>query len=471
MIIIILILALILRLINLNQSFWLDEIAQVLESSRSFWQQWDLPIDFHPPLYHYLVYFWLRIGKEEWWLRTTSVFAGMFSVYFTYLFSKKLLDKKIGLFTALFLATSPFHVYYSQELRPYALSCLLAIISFYLFIDTMYEKKKFSFPFVLVNILGLYTLYFFPFVLISQFLFLLFLKREKLAFWAKHTIFSFLAFLPWLPFFINQLKEGSNWARASSVWPKMVSVSLVKSLPLIFIKFLLGRITFDNTVLYLALTIILFLVFLLCLYKAWKKARRSFISLTLLILPILVFSMLIQVFLPIIDPKRLLLLLPIFYCLIVLGIFSFSPKIQKILITIFFIVNAYGLYQQNTNPRFQREAWRQAVSFIEQKTDTKALIFFKTPSARAAWQWYQKKGLETEVFPYDKIFDTGYEKNLDKILAEKQKIFVFQYLFELSDPEDLAGKIIIKKGFKRVKVLDFPGVGLIYEYNKTDLRF
>ena len=50
--IVILFLALILRLVNLDQSFWLDEAAQVIESSRPLNQQFNLAADFHPPLYH-----------------------------------------------------------------------------------------------------------------------------------------------------------------------------------------------------------------------------------------------------------------------------------------------------------------------------------------------------------------------------------------------------------------------------------
>ena len=64
---------LILRFIGLNQSFWLDEAAQVIESERVFAQQIDLASDFHTPLYHILLHFWLKIGKSCLTLATLNI--------------------------------------------------------------------------------------------------------------------------------------------------------------------------------------------------------------------------------------------------------------------------------------------------------------------------------------------------------------------------------------------------------------
>ena len=38
-----------LRIVNLNQSFWLDEAAQVIESARPLSEQLNIAADFHPP--------------------------------------------------------------------------------------------------------------------------------------------------------------------------------------------------------------------------------------------------------------------------------------------------------------------------------------------------------------------------------------------------------------------------------------
>src|SRR3989338_8542208 len=147
----ILVFALILRLININQSFWLDEAAQMIESSRPFSLQFALSSDFHPPLYHLLLHFWVYFGNSETFARIPSVVMGVLSVYFIYKVAR-LLNIKRGLIPAVFLLSlSPYHIYYSQEVRPYMLFALLSLASVY------YLLKKDGLKYIFVNILLLYT--------------------------------------------------------------------------------------------------------------------------------------------------------------------------------------------------------------------------------------------------------------------------------------------------------------------------
>ena len=68
----ILLLALILRLPHLNDSFWLDEAAQVLESLRPLNQQLQIKDDFQPPLLHLITFLSLKVAQSEWWLHLTG---------------------------------------------------------------------------------------------------------------------------------------------------------------------------------------------------------------------------------------------------------------------------------------------------------------------------------------------------------------------------------------------------------------
>ena len=65
MIYLVLILAVLIRIINLNQSLWLDEAAQVLESIRPLSEQLNIAGDFWPPLYHVTLHFWMYLGKSS----------------------------------------------------------------------------------------------------------------------------------------------------------------------------------------------------------------------------------------------------------------------------------------------------------------------------------------------------------------------------------------------------------------------
>src|SRR3990167_6716122 len=120
----IIIIALVLRLVNINQSLWLDEgINAVFAGNLSFRQLiFDYPLgDFHPPLYHVILkVFILIFGNSEFFLRLPSVLFGTMTVFVTYLIGKSLFDVRTGLIGALLLSTSPLGIYYSQEARMYS---------------------------------------------------------------------------------------------------------------------------------------------------------------------------------------------------------------------------------------------------------------------------------------------------------------------------------------------------------------
>src|SRR3989344_8830738 len=132
MILFIIILAFFLRIINLNQSLWLDEGAHVIMSQKSlYFIIFERMGDFHPPLSYIFYHFWLMLGQSEIWLRLLSVIFGLATVFIVYKLTKKLFDEKTALLSAFFLAIAPFHIYYSQEIRMYAMATFFAAISMY----------------------------------------------------------------------------------------------------------------------------------------------------------------------------------------------------------------------------------------------------------------------------------------------------------------------------------------------------
>ncbi|MBM4429994.1 MAG: hypothetical protein FJ026_06530, partial [Chloroflexi bacterium] len=129
-------LALGLRLYRIQvPSLWNDEGTSVALASR------DLAAitqgaanDIHPPLYYYLLHFWIKaFGNSELAVRALSAFLGTLLVLLTFAFGHSVAGYRVGLIAALFAAWSPFQVYYAQETRMYALSALLAALSMYAF--------------------------------------------------------------------------------------------------------------------------------------------------------------------------------------------------------------------------------------------------------------------------------------------------------------------------------------------------
>ncbi|MGB3020262.1 MAG: glycosyltransferase family 39 protein, partial [Microgenomates group bacterium] len=118
-------LAFLARVINLNQSLWLDETTTANVVMR--YGYLDIitkfsPHDFHPPLYYLFVKFWTNIfGYSEIALRMPSVMASMLTGYVIYKLAEgKKLGKSLAFWAAAFFLFNPLVVYYSQEARMYA---------------------------------------------------------------------------------------------------------------------------------------------------------------------------------------------------------------------------------------------------------------------------------------------------------------------------------------------------------------
>src|SRR3989344_1383984 len=184
----ILILALFLRLINLNQSLWLDEAIQfkaISQFSLPDLFRVYLPTDFNPPLSYLINFGFSRIfGYSEVALRMPSVIFGVITVWLVY--------KLGGKWPALLLATSGLHLYYSQEARAYSLATLAVTASFWALKNRRWKV------YVLASLAAVYSHYLTWFIFPAQW------------FWVKKKYWRWLilGYLPWLPFLGQQLNRG-----------------------------------------------------------------------------------------------------------------------------------------------------------------------------------------------------------------------------------------------------------------------
>lgn len=118
----ILLLALALRSFRLDgQSLWSDEGVSVALAQCDFANiARDAAHDIHPPLYYYLLHFWVRLfGSSEIAVRSLSLLCGLLLVLFIYLLGRALFDERVALVASFLAAISPFQIYYSQETRMY----------------------------------------------------------------------------------------------------------------------------------------------------------------------------------------------------------------------------------------------------------------------------------------------------------------------------------------------------------------
>lgn len=451
---------LLLRIINLNQSLWLDEAAQALESAGPLAGLFKIYADFMPPLFHILLHFWMKISHTETWMRLLSVGFAVGTIYYTYRIARHLFDWKVSSLSALLLAISPFHIFYSQELRPYSMATFFACLA-------TYYLLKFNFwLYTLTSILLIYSIYTTPFLLLAHGIYLLLFAKRKFKQWMTAMVIVASSFIPWLPVFWRQFTGGIDLARSFSGWSTAVSVPPLKALPLILAKFMLGRITIDNKIVYGAvLLLIAGGVFFICWRSQQKKKKTTFILLLFILFPILSLFLL-SFFVPLIAPQRLLYTLPLFLVILSSGIAQIKGRLKFIALMVVIIPNIFGLMLYYTKARFQREQWRQATAFVERNADEKTLVLFAFPEPFAPFLWYRRN--ENLGYGVVNNFLTDEEDlmRLSPLLENKEKIFYFQYLSPLTDREGKIPVYLNSHGFVLGKIYNFEGVGFIYQYKR-----
>ncbi len=477
MIIIILLVGLILRLINLNQSLWLDEaINAVFVRSldlKSLIFNYSLS-DFHPPLYHILMKGWVVLfGSSEIALRMPSVILGVASIYIIYKIGKKLFDEKTALIAATLLATAPLHIFYSQEARMYMLASFFTIVSVYFFIAVLKEDRLKNWAgFIISTSILLYSDYL-PYLMIPVYLVYLFLYRKSIK---KPTLRSFvpaflliaLIVLPWFFIFPKQLITGLSAANLSPAWAQVVGTPSLNTLLITFVKFTIGRISNDNNALYALMFapigIFVSALFILSTFRMSKI--RSFLYFWFFVPIFLAFAA--AFFVPVFSYFRLLFVLGAFYLIWASAINTVNWTLPtRILLIIALTINLGSTVIYQMNPKFQRENWKGASAYVLDNADKNSIVFFESTHTLAPFDYYnngkvEEKGALDSFSPsQDKV-----KENIGEYTKGKNKVFLFQYLSPITDPQGLLFEELTRAGFTNTKTQDINGVGFIYEFKK-----
>lgn len=117
-----------------TKGMWLDETFSVWLANHTVpdMLQWIVRIDQHPPLYYLLLHYWIALrGDTPYDVRLLSVLFGTGTIPIIYLIGKRMAGAVVGVAAAVFLAFSPYHIYFAQETRMYTLLTFNAAIAIY----------------------------------------------------------------------------------------------------------------------------------------------------------------------------------------------------------------------------------------------------------------------------------------------------------------------------------------------------
>lgn len=218
------VLALGLRLVNIGvEPYWGDEILS-LDIARHFTSMGEMArylseVEFHPPLYYFLLWPWIRIfGEMEASTRALSVIFSIGTVPLTWWAGKRMFrDGRAALVASALVAVMPMMVEFGQEARPYAIQAFFITISL-VSLWTYLEKRTrgWALAYAVTATIALYLHYstfFFIGAAMGWWLIALVRERPKM----RTALFMdallahavlFILFFPWLTPFLYKLLLG-----------------------------------------------------------------------------------------------------------------------------------------------------------------------------------------------------------------------------------------------------------------------
>jgi uncharacterized membrane protein len=206
------------RLYGLDrQSLWYDEVSEETAFQRQFLNMGG-KIPLNPPLHLFFIYPVTKIFPgNDFALRMVPFTFGLISVPLLFLLGLKMFNERTGLIAAFLLAISPFHIWYSQEARMYALQWMLALISLIYFLRTLEQPRRGHYiGYILSTSAGLYTLQLTVFLLIIQALYiLLFFRKYKTQFFKWVGAFGLIvvSYLPYIIFTVTSFERMKSFPK------------------------------------------------------------------------------------------------------------------------------------------------------------------------------------------------------------------------------------------------------------------
>lgn len=213
-----------LRLYRLaDANIWWDEGFSVWEARMSLAALADrTAYDVHPPFYYWLLHFWrLAVGDGAFQLRFLSIAFGILTLVMLWSLARWLLPDHpdVALVASFLYAISRYMVWWSQEIRMYALAGFLALLSLYAMLRL---RRHFAWlwavVYVLATALALLSLYTLAFLLVVEGLYWLWtLRRERtlrrrmwlLREWTLLQMAVLALFLPWLAYALPRMWRWS----------------------------------------------------------------------------------------------------------------------------------------------------------------------------------------------------------------------------------------------------------------------
>jgi hypothetical protein len=345
----------------------------------------------HVPLYFLLMRPWAALGESEFILRLFSVIWGTLSVALMVPVGRLLAGERVGLIAAVILATSPFHIWYSQEARMYTFLAFLVLLAHWFLIRNLHRPTAANWVgYGLAMAAAVYTHYLALLVLVAHYTFFsLHYRRLRREFrsWLATSLLVGLAFAAWgrLVLRTGGFREAAiSWIPPAELTTPFLSLLSLSAGPTIR--------TSDPAAWFVALLAAAAL--LAGIRSSWRRysdptqrppplLAARLVYYWLLVPPLLMLAISLPWPIPerraIYADRYLVQVLPALALGIALGLLWLQrrtrrPALAPILLVILIAANIPALANLYYRPEFGREDWRGALAHLEDQARPRDVV-------------------------------------------------------------------------------------------------
>lgn len=426
-----------------SQSIWVaaKSISAILKTDAQ---------DVHVPLYTIVLHFWIQLfGDNIVVVRFLSLLFYLLTLPFLYLVAKDSSSKSTAVLTLLLFGLSPFISWYSGEARMYTLFTLTVSANHLFFLRMLRsEGNQGKLGYLLSSLFGVFTHYFFLFLLMSQFIYVTittvfqrfrYIREQKTAFifntirrnnfLSKYILLLgglFFIFVPWL-FYVITLGSASN---TQPLLPRPTSFNFLQ----LFVNFIFG---FQNQKLQSILISLWPLsaasLFLIFTKRYHVNIRNTYYFLAVTFLPIIIVFF-VSFVKPIFLSRYLILTSPTLFFILALIVRKLSSRLAPftaVLLAIFMI--STSIYQNNSHTTPVREDYKAVTADLNKKVSPQDIVVTSVPFIIYPIEYYYDGLARIETMPKWNRYREGAmpafsDKTMKTQINEYKKSYIYLYL-------------------------------------------
>jgi mannosyltransferase len=432
-----------LRLYRIDaQSLWYDEGISAHQLTRSFGEiVRAAALDTHPPGYYWALKAWaLVFGASELGLRSLSAAWGVAMVVLTFLIGRRLFGTLTATVAALLLAVAPLAVYYSQEVRMYAQVTALGLLAVYAY------TRRIDWLYVVAGIATLYSQYLGVAILAA-------LNVHALVWWRTRTRHEWLtwlianavvaiAFLPWLPTFVDQQSHALNTSPRTALGLATGTLAAYG-----------GGLARSDVLLWGGALLVAFALLgvLSTLFTRRSEDLRNVSLVALMwLLPtglVVVLGLRSGLF----ETRYLVVGMPGLLLLAAVGIVRLAhwPVLVPVLACVALVPACLGLSAQYFDPSLARDDYRQLVASVVKDARPDDAILLVAPNQTEIFDYYYHGDLPTIGLPAQRPIDADDTvARLEAIRAQHGRVWLVSWAMGEADPRGVISTWLAANGFQ-----------------------